>query len=66
MKKPKFWFGFSAALAAAYVIQIPFAYYRYTTTLNSAPFWITLLVNAIVYLVPALILLIAGMILKKK
>lgn len=38
MKKPKFWFGFSAALAAVYVIRIPFDYYRYTTTLNSAPF----------------------------
>ena len=66
MKQPKFWFGFSAALAAAFVIRIPFDYYRYTTTLNSAPFWLWILVNAIYYLLLALIALGIGIILKKK
>ena len=66
MKKPKLWFGIACALAAAYVVRIPFDYYRYSTTLNSAPFWVTLLVNAICYLIPSLICLAVGLILKRK
>ena len=66
MKKPKFWFILSAACAAVFVIKIPFDYHVYSTTLNSAPFWVWLMVNAIYYLVPALIALMIGWILKKK
>ena len=66
MKKTKLWFAIAGLLAAAYVVGIPFGYYRYSTTLNSAPFWVTLLVNAVYLLIPALIALVIGWILGRK
>ena len=66
MKKPKVWFILSAVLTAVYVVKIPLDYHAYSTTLNSAPFWVTLLVNAICCLIPALICLVVGWILKQK
>ena len=66
MKKPKLWFILSAVLAAVYVVKIPLDYHVYSTTLNSAPFWVWLLVNAVYFLVPALIALIIGWILGRK
>lgn len=66
MKKPKFWFILSAVMALVYVVKIPLDYHVYSTTLNSAPFRIWILVNTVYFLIPALIFLIVGLALKKK
>ena len=66
MKKAKFWFLLSGVLAAVFVLKLPFDYHTYCTTLNSAPFWIWILVNAIYLLLPALVAFLVGWILKRK
>ena len=66
MRKPKFWFVLSAVCALLFVIKIPLDYHVYSTTLNSAPFWVWLLVNAVYFLIPAFVALIIGWMLKKK
>ena len=58
--------------AAALVLLLAFCaatcmdYVRYTTTLNSAPFYVFILVNAMVFLVPDLLCLLLGYLFKKK
>ena len=66
MKKPKFWFILSAILVVVYLVKIPLDYHVYSTTLNSAPFWVWLLVNAVYFLIPALIALVIGWIMGRK
>ena len=66
MKKAKFWFLLSGVLAAVFVLKLSFDYHTYCTTLNSAPFWVWILVNAIYFLLPALIAFLIGWILKRK
>ena len=66
MKNPKVWFAISILCTAVFFAKMPLDYHVYSTTLNSAPFWVTILVNAIYFLVPALIALIIGIVLKRK
>ena len=66
MKNPKFWFTVSILCTAVFLIKLPLDYHAYSTTLNSAPFRIWIMVNAIYFLVPALIALIIGIALKRK
>ena len=41
-------------------------YGRYTTTLNSAPFSVFILVNAVVFLFPAIVLAIIALVLRRR
>jgi hypothetical protein len=41
-------------------------WYQYNTTLNSAPFWLWVLTDALFWLIPAAIAFLAGFIAKKK
>jgi len=68
MKKhiPGICYVVSAAFAAAFVIKSIVDYRQYLTTLNSAPFYVWVLVNALYMLIPAIIVLIIGIIVKKK
>lgn len=53
-------------LVLAFPVSAAYSWYIYTTTLNSAPFWLFLLVDAIHTLLPALVLLGISQILKRK
>lgn len=53
-------------LATAFCVLVAVDSYKYTTTLNSAPFYIFVLARAVVFLIPALITFIVGKILHKK
>lgn len=53
-------------LAAAFCVLVAVDSYRYTHSLNSAPFYVFVLARALVFLTPALITFIVGMILHKK
>ncbi len=64
--KAKLCFLISAVLACIFVIKNPLDYLTWSTTLNSAPFWVNILVNAIYFLLPALIALILGFVFRKK
>ena len=56
----------SAVLAAVFCIHLVWERFRYGTTLNSAPFSLWVLADAVYFLVPALIVLIAGLVLRHR
>ena len=62
----KICYGLSGILLVGFIINTAIDYGRYNNTLNSAPFYIWILANAICFLVPSIIALIIGLILKKK
>lgn len=53
-------------LAAAFCVLVAVDSYKYSTTLNSAPFYVFVLARAVVFLTPALVSFIVGKILHKK
>lgn len=53
-------------LAAAFCVLVAVDSYRYTQSLNSAPFYVFVLARALVFLTPALTSFIVGKILHKK
>lgn len=64
--KAKLCFWISAVLAVIFLVKNPLDYIAYSNTLNSAPFWVTILVNGIYFLIPAVIVLICGFLLRKR
>ena len=66
MKTCKLLYGASGLLLLGFCIQLILDYHKYKTTLNSAPFWIWILVDAVIWLIPALLAFTAGMVAKKK
>lgn len=56
----------SIMLAAAFCVFVAVDSYRYTNTINSAPFYVFVLARAVVFLTPALVSFIVGKILHKK
>ena len=56
----------SIILLLCFVISTVTGYMRYSATLNSAPFSVWVLVDAIYFIVPALLLFVVGMILRKR
>ena len=69
MKKEHWWkflYAVAALLVVGFGVRLGADWYHYSTSLNSAPFWITVLVRAIEFCVPAAAAVLAGCILKKK
>lgn len=56
----------SLILIICFVVKTVFDYGKYSSTLNSAPFDLWILVNALYFILPAAIFFIIGMIEKKK
>ena len=56
----------SALLLVGFVINTILDYSRYNSTLNSAPFYLWVLVNMLCFIVPAIIVFIVGLVIKKK
>ncbi len=56
----------SIIFAAAFCVLVAFDAYKYSTTLNSAPFYVFVYARAIVFLLPSLITFIIGKVLHKK
>jgi len=59
-------FGLSTALVAVFIIKCVIDYVQYATTLNSAPFYVWIVVNAIYFIIPAIILAVLGIVINKK
>ena len=59
-------FGASVLMVLGFLIHLAVDYHQYRTTLNSAPFWVWILIDALVWLIPAALAFAAGLISKKK
>ena len=55
----------SVVLVIAFIVKNVVDYSRYTSTLNSAPFYVWILANALYLIIPAIILFAVGAIIKK-
>ncbi len=66
MKKHFFFYGASLLLTLGFIIKVLIDYGVYNSTLNSAPFYLWILVDSIYFLLPALISLLIGWILHRK
>ena len=62
----KICYGLSVLLFIGFIINTIIDYTRYNSTLNSAPFYLQIVVNAICFIVPAIILFVVGFVVKKK
>jgi len=56
----------SALLFLSFIVNTIIDYNRYNSTLNSAPFYLWIVVNMLCFIAPAIIVLIVGMIIKRK
>ena len=63
---PKICYIVSAVLAAVFVIRSIVDYSQYSTALNSAPFYVWVLVDALYFLIPVIVVLVIGFITKKE
>lgn len=55
----------SVVLVIAFIVKNVVDYSKYTSTLNSAPFYVWILANALYLIIPAIILFAVGTIIKK-
>ena len=65
-KLPKVCWIVSAVLVVAFVIKTIVDYTQYSADFNSAPFSVWILVNALYFIIPAIIVFVIGFIVKKK
>jgi len=66
MRGVKLLYGASVLMVLGFCIHVLVDYHRYRTTLNSAPFWIWIVVDALIWLLPALVAFLAGVIVSRK
>ena len=66
MKGHKLLYGASALMVLGFCIHVIVDYHQYSTSLNSAPFWVWICMDAMLWLIPALIAFVAGFVAKKK
>lgn len=62
----KILFAISTLLLAAFVVNTIIDYINYSTSFTSAPFSVFILVNAIMFILPSIILAVIGFIIKIK
>lgn len=55
-----------ALLLASFAVKTAVEWYAYNTTLNSAPFYLAIIVNALLFVLPSLIAFVVGVVLSKK
>ena len=66
MKGHKLLYGASSLMVLGFVIHLVIDYRQYLTSFTSAPFWIWIATDALLWLVPALIAFVAGNVAKKR
>ena len=66
MRGVKLLWGASALMVLGFLVNIIIDYQRYKVSFTSAPFWLWICVDALVWLIPALLAFIAGCVAKKK
>ena len=66
MKGHKLLYGASALMTLGFVINLAIDFQQYQISFPSAPFWIWILADALLWLIPAAIAAIAGFVARKK
>ena len=66
MKGHKLLYGASVLMVLGCLIHIFIDYQQYQQSFTSAPFWIWICVDALLWLIPAVIAAVAGFVAKKK
>ena len=66
MKGHKLLYGASALMVAGFFIHIFVDYQKYKVSFTSAPFWIWIAADALLWLLPALLAFAAGYVAKKR
>lgn len=56
----------SLALLLCFIVNTAIDYAGYSTTLNSAPFYLWVIVNAAYFVIPAIIVFVVGIFIKNK
>lgn len=66
MKGHKLLYGASVLMVLGFVIHVIIDRYRYDSMLGSAPFWVWIVSDAFLWLIPALLAFTAGYVAQKK
>ena len=66
MRGHKLLYGASALMVVGFFIHIFIDYQKYLVSFTSAPFWIWIAADALLWLIPAAIAAVAGYVAKKK
>ena len=66
MKGHKLLYGASVLMVLGFVINLAIDHQQYQASFTSAPFWVWILTDALLWLVPALIAFVAGLVAKRK
>ena len=66
MKGHKLLYGASVLMVLGFIVNLIVDYQKYQASFPSAPFWIWIITDALVWLIPALIAFMAGYVAKKK
>ena len=66
MKGHKLLYGASALMVLGFCIAVAVGGFKYNTVLNSAPFWVWVVTDALIWLLPAAIAFAAGFVAKRK
>ena len=66
MKGHKLLYGASVLMVLGFVINLVVDYQKYQTSFTSAPFWIWIAADAMLWLIPAAIAAVAGYVAKKR
>lgn len=64
--KTKLCFWISGVLFVVFLMKTALDYMAYSSSLNSAPFWVWIMMNALYFLLPSVIALICGLLFKRK
>ena len=62
----KLLYGASVLMVLGFCVHLWIDRRQYDTTLNSAPFWVWICVDALIWLIPALLAAAAGFVAKRK
>ena len=62
----KLLYGAAVLMIIGFFIHVIVDYCQYNTTLNSAPFWLWILADSFIWLMPAALAFAAGFVAKKK
>ena len=66
MKGHKLLYGASALMVLGFFIHVTVDWFQYNAMLNSAPFWVWILCDVALWLLPAIVAFAAGFVAKKK
>lgn len=66
MQGHKLLYGASVLMIVGFFVHLAVDYHQYSTTLNSAPFWVWVLADSLIWLLPATLAFLAGLIAKRK